>query len=1080
MTIDQGATFDDGFWDQLDRRHPGDSSAAALTSVVPWESSVLSSAQERFWLLESVHGGVRSHLTYIVVHLTGPVDLVNLQAAIDTVVERHEMLRMGLYCENGELRQRVGHDVRAGLQVETREAPAGQARVVIDQWVDDTLAVAFDLSVPPILRAGLLRLGSQDHVLLLASHRAVADSPSLRILLADLTASYAALAKGTEPGLDDIPAGTAHPAAWEQANLERDGYEDDLAYWMAHLWNTDYTVLPPADRSLAERSSTGGERRSAPLDRDTIDGLQIRLGLPAHAILLTAYAQLLARYTGKDDLTIAVPDTLRHLGDLGSVVGPFGNTLVLHIDLSGNPTFAELAGKVTALLRDSLTRRKVPVEILLRTMWSENHPEHGPLAKAAFDVGGPLPPDTKSAGLHLSVLDHSRRCEEYPLTLRVIAADGEFRAEIHHRGTDTSAELIEVFLATYRLLLERIADDPDRRVQDVRLFGPDPCAWAVPQKAQRYPLITELVARATRQAPDAPILVQGDRSWSYEQLDIRASELAEVLRKVGHGAGETVVICPAKRCFDLYAGLLGVWQAGGVVALLDPARPHAEREAMMARARGRTLLLIGDRPPGWWPTTDAANVVLVSPGQAMSVLRHRPGRPNPLSDESAAYVFFTSGTTGAPKALLGRHTSLAHFVLWQQQEFGYSTDDRCAQLTSLFTDGVLRDIFTPLVSGSPLYLPADPAMRSYDPAVLGWLCDSGITRAHTMPSTSARWLGGARAGEPLETLRHLFFSGEPLTAGLTDHWHRMAPNAQLVNLYGTSECTMVQAFHRVRRRPAFRTHPAGRGMPGAQLLALTPSGTPCGPGEVGQVHIRTPYSTSGYLDHAESAFIPNVFRDDPTDLVFRTEDHGRGRPDGTLEILGRSSDTARTRGVRLHPERVNTVLAGLTGVEASAVVPIDSIDKALGLAAFVVLDRVDAAGMWGIRSALRRHLSPAEVPSHVIPMTELPVTAVGKLDRRALRNAFLRHRTADQANLNHSTLAVTAASVWSTVLDGAPIQADTHFFNLGAGPQDAIKVTALLQAELGRAIDFDALFTVPVFSEFVRTLRELSSVHPGR
>jgi amino acid adenylation domain-containing protein len=1070
-----------GFWEQLDHWHAEQPATAPLMPVPPYDGSRLSSAQERLWLLERVHSGARSHITYIVVRLTGPVDLANLQTAIDTVVERHEMLRTSLHWESGSLRQRVDHHVPVKLRVEDREESGEHGRPVIGRWVDDTLAIPFDLSVSPIFRAGLLRLGAQKHVLLLASHRSVADSRSLEIVFGDVAAGYGAFANDTEPRPADVSARMTHPAALERANLAREGYEDDLTYWMAHLRGANYNVLPPADRSLLDRSS---ERRSAPLDRDLVSRLEASLGrrVPVYAILLTAYAQLLARFTGEDRLTVAVPDSLRHADELRSVVGPFDNTLVLNLDLSGDPTFRELAGRVAALLTESVNRRRMPVETLLRALWPETYPEHGPLARAAFDVGDRYPPDVEIAGLRMSVLDHSRRCEEYPLMLRITQVEGDFVAHVHHQGREMSAELIDAFLAAYRVLLERIAEDPGRRIHDTRLVGADARAWALPQKVREYPLITELVARARAQAPDSPMLVRGDRSWSYGELDVQASELADVLRSVGHSAGETVVVCPANRCFELYAGLLGAWQAGGVVALLDPSRPHAEREAMMARARGRTLLLIGDRAPEWWPTTGMKNVVLSSPGKGVSILRHEPGRTNPPFDESAAYIFFTSGTTGTPKALLGRHTSLSHFVLWQKQEFGYSADDRCAQLTSLFTDGVLRDIFTPLISGSPLYLPADPTMRPSDPGVLGWLSEAGITRAHTMPSISTRWLGDAQTSRPLDALRYLFFSGEPLTGGLVDRWQRKAPSAQLVNLYGASECTMVQAFHRVRRRPGERTHPAGRGMPDAQLLALTPSGAPCGIGEVGQVHIRTPYASAGYLDLVNSAFITNFFRDkdDPGDEIFRTGDHGRVRSDGTLEILGRSSETSRIRGMTVHAERVNAVLAGSAGVRASAVVQIDRAGQEPCLAAFVAFDGSDAAGMWSIRRALRERFSSWEVPDYIVPIAELPVTTVGKLDRRELREIFQRHQASSHAGPAQSPLAATVASVWTTVLDGTPIEADAHFFGLGAGPREAIKATALLQAELGTAIDVDAIFTVPVFSEFVNAVRDLSAGHDDR
>jgi amino acid adenylation domain-containing protein len=563
-----------------------------------------------------------------------------------------------------------------------------------------------------------------------------------------------------------------------------------------------------------------------------------------------------------------------------------------------------------------------------------------------------------------------------------IAADRV--VEVRFRADWFSAELMERFVAAFRILLDRVAADPDVRVQDLPLPGrPQVVREATRrQPRQLYPRVTQLVARVVAADPAATAVVEGDRRWSYGALDSLSAEVAETLRAVGHRTGETVGICPAERCFELYAGMLGVWRAEGVLAMIEAA-PSADRlAAMLDRARAHTVLVIATEPPAWWPEIPVGNVLLLTPGRGISVLREGRDRGVAFTEDSAAYLFFTSGTTGPPKALVGRHDSLSHFLLWQRDKFGIGPGDRCAQLTSLFTDGVLRDIFTPLISGATLHVPPGPGVRTDDPEIFGWLARSGVTVAHTMPSLSGHWLAGAEGRPRLERLRQLFFSGEPLTGALTGQWHALAPRAELVNLYGTSECTMVQAFHRVSRNRAELVQPAGAAMPGAQLLVLTPSGALCGPGEVGRVHIRTPYAALGYLDRERSVFTRNPFRpDDPADRVFRTEDRARVRPDGLIEVLGREPEGTTIGGARVEPARVNAMLAREPGVRASAVL---RDPGSSGLIAFVVPSdpsvRID-----DVHRALRRKLPPEAVPAHLVPVPSLPVTAVGKLDRDHLR-----------------------------------------------------------------------------------------------
>jgi non-ribosomal peptide synthetase component F len=549
--------------------------------------------------------------------------------------------------------------------------------------------------------------------------------------------------------------------------------------------------------------------------------------------------------------------------------------------------------------------------------------------------------------------------------------------EVRFRADWFGAELVERFVSAFRVLLDRVAADPDVRVQDVPLHA-EPRVLreaARPQPVRRYPRVPELVARTVAADPAATAVVKGDRRWTYRALDALSAEVAETLRAAGHRPGETVAVCPAERCFELYAAMLGIWRADGVLAMIEADRPTATPD----QARARTSLVIGTEPPAWWPET--ANVLLLTPDDGISVLRTGCGPGVTFGEDSAGYLFSTSGTTGAPKALLGRHDSLSHFLLWQRDEFGIGPGDHCAQLTSLVTDGVLRDIFTPLISGATLHVPTGPGVRTDDPAIFGWLARSGVTVAHTMPTLSEHWLRGAR--DPLDRLRLLFFSGEPLTGALTERWHALAPRAELVNFYGTSECTMIQAFHRVRRNRAELVQPAGTAMPGAQALVLTPSGALCGPGEVGRVHIRTPYAALGYLGAERSLFTRNPFRpDDPEDRVFRTEDRARVRPDGAIEVLGREEDGAAVGGARVEPARVNALLAREPGVRACAVL---RATGTLGLVAFVVPSdptvRLD-----DIHRALRGNLPPGAVPAHLVPVPSLPVTAVGKLDRDHLRN----------------------------------------------------------------------------------------------
>ncbi|WP_394840724.1 AMP-binding protein [Pendulispora brunnea] len=904
-------------------------------------------AQQRFWAMHQTRLHAGSLATPLVVELRGPLDRKSLERAVHALVIRHEMLRVLFESSNG-LPRRCGPEcVRVELELADG---ANRSRDAVEAWVRDTISRPLRLDRAPILRAALLQLRDDEHLLVLVSHRAVVDARSMRLLFDDLTTNYAAFVCGERPIF-------AEPAISES----RPGDEamHDLGPRLTELLGANYAVAPPADFPLP--SDDAARRcRSFPLNRDQLMGLAdlfIEDG-PVQVVLMAAYAQVLARFSGDYDLTLARPH--RRQGS----VGPFESSAVLRVNMTDNPPFRQLVRR----LQTSTARPHVPVEALLVELRPLDTLEDGPIARAAFDFADAHPSPVERAGLCMTVRDIAQSCAEYPFVLRLRPRGTGHVVDLDYRAHSFSAQLIDSFLDAYRALLVRIAEYPDGRVQDVPLLPLRHTFPSVTPAARKYPSVCELVDRAIAAAPNAPALVKGERSWSYGDLARLAGETAEKLRSLGHRPGETVAICPTARGFELYAALLGAWQAGGIIMMVNSALPPAQRTSMLERARARTLLIAGDELPSWWSAVPTANVVVLAPDRGWSILREKRSPALPLSQEPAAYVFFTSGTTGTPKALLGRHDSLSHFVLWQRDEFAVERGDQCAQLTSLFTDAVLRDIFTPLISGACLHVPPGRALYSDEPAMLGWLGRSRVTFAHTMPSLSSLWLG-RRADDvhaTLNDLRLLFFSGEPLTGALVERWHAMAPHAELVNLYGTSECTMIQAFHRVQRNARELLQPAGKGIPDADIFALTPSGTPCGPGEVGQVHIRTPYAT---LDYAGR--------------IFRTEDRARVRRDGSLEVFGRAEGRARIRGIDVDLEQVSALLARQAGVRTSAVMRLADGAGDAHLVAFVVLDAPTSAHE--LRCQLSKLLPAAAVPSHVVFLHQLPVTAVGKLDRHQLK-----------------------------------------------------------------------------------------------
>ncbi|WP_394620209.1 AMP-binding protein [Lentzea sp. JNUCC 0626] len=916
---------------------------------------------------------------------------------------------------------------RAGLTVGlSGPLDEGRMRHVVE-------AVAARHGLTDSMHVSLLRRNDVEHELTLGWDRAVADAWSAWVLFDELALGYAST--------------TPAPAAGKAARHSTS--DEDLQHRVERLSGGTFGVMPPPDRPLENDGAAA--LRSLPLDRAVIANLTAAFpDVPEPVVLLTAFVQLLARFTAERDLTVALPVSGRPEAALQEI-GSFENAVLIRVDLRADPTFRELLHAVHEEVMASLAHQRVPVEAVLAELVPGGYLDRGPLAAVSFDVVVPPPSSRDCGGVRMSVLDSAGPDAEFPLAMRIRP---DHQVEVRHTGVH-SPELVDSFLLAYRKLLAIAARRPDTSLSRLSLV--DAPRAVVQQVRRRYPNVAEMVAAVD---PALTALVSSGRSWTYGDLVDRASEVAETLRSLDVRPGQTVAICAGGRGFELYASMLGVWQAGAVLVMTDPGLPAT----LLDRTGTRTLLVTGE-PPRWCRDADVDNV-LVHDGD-LAVVRRGGAGARALAERDAAYVFFTSGTTGVPKALLGRHNSLAHFLTWQRGEFRFEPGDRCAQLTSLVTDGVLRDIFTPLISGATLHVPALPPA---DPGILDWLRDEAVTSAHTMPTTSSRWLARADAVGELPALRRLFFSGEPMTGALAERWHRIAPNARLVNLYGTSECTMIQSRHRVSRTTPELTNPAGISMRGAEILVLTTGNAPCGPGEVGQPHVRTPYGTYGYVGQADGGFVPNPFRDDPRDRVFRTGDVARRRSNGALEVLGRASDEAVAHGVNVNPEHVNAVLVRQPGVRAAATVWAPHAAGRDRLVSFVVPDNASPWLVGAVRRNLRRRLPAVMMPERVLEITELPVTPVGKLDRGRLRREFAAHGDGPVADTSRVRKAVLAA--WSAALRTAELLPHDHFFDLGGTPGDAVAVAAGLRDELALPLALDAVFTTPVLAEFLRVLDE--------
>lgn len=624
-----------------------------------------------------------------------------------------------------------------------------------------------------------------------------------------------------------------------------------------------------------------------------------------------------------------------------------------------------------------------------------------------------------------------------------------------------------------------------RTPQSARLL-PDP---EIVLPTPEYLMVSSMVLSQADQLPNQPAITQDNHIWTYNQLSESACKLARVLQSKGLKKGEVIAVT-GPRSFGLIAGMLSVLLSGGVLLLIDHDLPDRRKRLMCQEAKTKLLLQFGDRrgDGDWMLRLFPAGIIELDLLSRNAIDLQEPSYQGQielpeLSPDDAAYIFFTSGTTGIPKGVLGNHKSLSHFLTWQRDTFAIGIQDRCAQLTNISFDVILRDVFLPLVSGATLCLPGEPENPETDDA-LSWMESEGITLLHVVPAVSRSWLHSVPSDTTLRSLRYVFFAGEPLTETLVREWRDAFPHSgRLVNLYGPTETTLAKCFYELPDEIMSGVQPVGRPLPETQALILTENGQLCGIGEVGEIVLRTPFRTLGYINdfkEQQQRFKRNPFRNDPNDIVYFTGDLGRYRPDGLLTILGRLDNQVKIHGVRIEPDEVAAELERHPNVRSAVVVAHEKSTDEFIMVAYIVPSGEAELSSSMIRSYIGKHLPKYMIPSAFVKLDSLPLTRNGKVDRDALPKPDIKRSDLENVFVKPRTpVEILIAEIWCDVLGLDQVGINDNFFELGGHSLIGMQIISRVRYIFGVEITFRQLLdkqTIANLAEVINNKVETSEI----
>jgi amino acid adenylation domain-containing protein len=608
---------------------------------------------------------------------------------------------------------------------------------------------------------------------------------------------------------------------------------------------------------------------------------------------------------------------------------------------------------------------------------------------------------------------------------------------------------------------------------------------AVPGAAAAHEPIHRLVQRAAARFASAPAVESADRSLTHAELDRRVRALAAALAATGVARGDLVaILAPASA--DMIASMLAVLRAGGAFVPFDLRAAAARLEAAVAEVRPR-FWLVAEECSGVLQRLErelgftARSVVLETALDGRGADGETSAAPEAdLDPDALSYVYFTSGSTGRPKAIAGRLKAIDHFIRWEIETFGLAPGVRVSQLTSPAFDAFLRDAFVPLVAGGTVCPPPSRDVVLDGGRLVEWIGGNRINLLHCTPSLFRLILAQDLGARQFPDLRHVLMAGETLLPADVRRWHAVfGERIELVNLYGPSETTMVKLFHRVLPQDGTAAIvPIGKPMRGARAVVLDEKQRPCPPGKMGEIYIRTPYRTLGYLNQPEltrEAFVRNPLSDVADDIVYRTGDLGRVREDGSFEIIGRRDQQVKVRGVRVEIAPIEHLLRSQDGVADAAVIDRADSQGNTFLCAYLVLKgEVDAAGFG---ETLRSHLPEAMVPSAWVILEALPRTLNGKLDRRALPEpGRLDGRLGRELVAPRTVVEERLCQLFREVLTLPEVGIFDDFFAMGGHSLLVAQLLARTRREFGVEVSLHTFFQAPSVAGMAVALAQASAL----
>ncbi|MBZ4422336.1 amino acid adenylation domain-containing protein [Myxococcus sp. RHSTA-1-4] len=1057
-----------------------DAKAREPRNVIPardrQQAVPLSFAQQRLWFIDRLQPGLALYNLPIVLRVEGVLDVVALDKSFQALIARHEVLRTTFAEEPAGPVQRIAPSLTLPLRsVDLRTPPVEEREAEAWRLAHEEVRRPFDLLQGPLLRATLLRLAEQEHLLVLVLHHIVFDIWSMGVLVREVLELYGAFSRGGQPALPPLRTQYADWAAWQRGEAQREALETQRSWWKERLAGLELLDLPTDwQRRPGVVARSGSHTFRLPRERwGAVKALAQREGATPFMVLLAVLDVLLLRYSGQPDVAVGTPVAGRGRREVEGLIGFFINTLVMRTDLSGNPSFREALRRVRETCVGAYEHQDVPLEHIVAALQPGRDPGQTPFYRVSFNFQNAPMSQVSVPGLTLRHLHLDSGLAKLDLSLHFTEGPEGLSCLWEYSADLFEAASVERMAGGYRRLVEELVARPEARIGEVELLEGEARRrvleeWSRARRAGAPVGVRGhglFEARAEERPEAVAVEESSGRRMTYGELEARANQLAHHLRSLGVGPEVRVGLC-VERSAELVVGMLGVLKAGGAYVPIDPSLP-AQRVRWMVEEAGIGVVLTQQKLAdelAW-----RGEVLVCLDTEWEQVTRQPATRPEVRVDaESLAYVIFTSGSTGRPKGVMVRHGGLANTAGEVVEGHGVKPDSRVLQFASQSFDASVCEVFSTLSAGACLCMAPKEELLPGGP-LEETVRRQGVTVVTLTPSV----LKQVKAGG-LEGVRTLISAGEACPPEVVRRW---GEGRRLINAYGPTEVTVCATL----TEGEVRAERVGIGvpLPRVRVYVLDEGMRPVPVGVAGELYVGGEGVARGYLGRpglTAERFVPDALSGEAGARLYRTGDVVRWGAGGELEYVGRRDGQWKVRGMRLEVGEVEAVLGECPGVREAAVV-VKEVEGDKRLVAYVAGE----VEVGPVREWLRGRLPEYMVPAAYVVLEALPLSSSGKLDRKALPEPETERAGAAEAYVPPRTpMEQIVADLWAGLLQVERVGAHDNFFDLGGHSLIATQVASRLHALLGVELPLQQIFDAPTVEKLARRVEEARQEADGR